>query len=174
MPERLVALGAIVKPHGVLGELRVHRFNPASDALLGFAQVWLRKGEEVRPCDVTSSRPHGELVLMTLDGVSGREGAAALRGWEVCVPRAELPPPDEDEIYHVDLVGLVAQSPAGEVLGSVSEVIRYPGSDCLVLTSSEGRREVPLLTPYVVEVDIAGGKIVLSYLEDFEIRPHTR
>jgi len=172
--ERLVALGAIVKPHGVLGEVRVHRFNPSSDVLLGLARVWLRKGDEVRPRDVTRSRPHGELVLLTLAGVHGREGAETLRGWEVCVPREALPPPDPDEVYHVDLIGLVAQSPGGEALGTVADVIRYPGSDCLVLTSSEGRREVPLLTPYVVDVDLEGGKIVLAFLEDFEIRPATR
>ena len=173
MPTRLVALGAITKPHGLSGEVRVHRFNPDSELLMGLERVWLRKDGEVRPHVVARSRRNGVLVLLTLEGVQGRDAAEALRGWEVCVPREALPPPDEEEYYHIDLIGLQAVSPEAEALGSISEVIRYPGSDCLVVTSSEGRREVPLLAPYVVDVDIEGGKIVLAYLEDFEVRRST-
>lgn len=169
MSARLVALGAITKPHGIRGEVRVHRFNPGSNLLLGLEQVWLRKDGEVSVVDVTSSRPHGELVLLTLAGVKGRDAAEALRGHEVCVPREHLPPLDDSDFYHFDMVGLRAESVAGEHLGIISEVIQYPASDCLVLTCDAGRREIPVAAPYVVELDIEGGRIVLDHLEDFEI-----
>ena len=170
MAERLVALGAVTKPHGVRGEVRVHRFNPESDLLLGLTRVWLRKDETLRAVDVESSRRHGELVLYTFVGVRNREAAEALRGHEVCVPRDQLPSLDDDEHYHVDLVGLRAEDAERRPVGIISEVIRYPASDCLLLSSDDGQREVPIAAPYVVEIDVEGGRIVLAHLEDFEVR----
>lgn len=174
MPEdgaSLVPLGAVTRPHGIRGEVRVHRFNPGSTVLLERESVTLRKDGELREVRVSAARPHGDLVLLTLDGVSGREAAEGLRGFEVCVPRDELPPPDEDEVYLVDLIGLSAVDEAGVALGTVSEVIQYPSVECLAVDSDAGRREIPLLEPYVVDVDLDRGRVVLAGIEDFDLQP---
>lgn len=165
----LVALGAVARPHGVRGELRIHRFNPDSMLLLDRETVWLRQDGREREVRVERARLHGKLVLLTLEGVRGRDAAEALRGAEVCVPREELPPPDEDELYHVDLVGLSAVREDGTAVGTVSDVIQYPSVDCLAVDSDEGRREIPLLEPYVREVDLDAGRVVLAHVEDFDL-----
>ena len=164
----LVPLGAVTRPHGVRGELRVHRFNPDSPLLLEQSTVWLRGEDGAREVRVLSSRPHKELVLLTLEGVVGREAAEALRGREVCVPRDALPPPDEDEVYHIDLLGLSARLADGTVIGEVAEVIRYPSADCLLLLTPRGKREVPLLSPYVVDVDLDARVVIVAHLEDLD------
>ena len=153
--------------------MRVFRYNPESQVLLGLDHVWLGP-DEPRRVRVLSARPHGEMVLLTLEGVQGREAADALRGVEVFAPREALPPPDEDEYYHADLVGLNAFDPAGATLGTISDVIQYPSVDSLVLQGPEAVHEVPLLVPYVVEVDIAGGRIVIDHLADIEPVPKRR
>ena len=113
----MVALGAVTRPHGVRGEVRVHRFNPDSPLLLDREKVWLRGADGLlREMRVERSRPHGELVLYVFEGVVGREAAEALRGLEVCVPRDDLPPPDEDELYHIDLAATAARQRRGAVL----------------------------------------------------------
>ncbi len=169
----LVALGAVARPHGVRGELRVHRFNPDSPVLLDRASVWLRTPDgksEAREVKVERARPHGELVLLTLEGVVGREAAEALRGHAVCSPREDLPPPDEDELYHIDLVGLSVRTESGEEIGVVSEVIRYPSVDCLLVEGADGVREIPILEPYLVDVDFEARVAVVRHHEDFEAR----
>jgi 16S rRNA processing protein RimM len=170
-PERLIALGAVVRPHGLRGEVRVHRFNPESTLLLEQERVWLRRDGATREMHVKSSRAHGDLVLYVLEGVVGREAAEALRGSEVCLPREALPPPDEDEYYHADLIGLRAVDPSGLELGVVSDVIQYPSTDCLAIDSEAGRREVPILDPYLVGLDLEAGTITLAHAEDFEPQP---
>jgi len=164
----LIPLGAVARPHGVRGELRVHRFNPDSTLLLERESVWLRRDGDEREVRVERARLHGAFVLLTLEGVRSREAADALRGAEVCVPREELPPPDEDELYHVDLIGLPAQLEDGTAVGTVSDVIRYPSVDCLAVDTEEGRREIPVLEPYVVEVDLDAGRVVLAHVDDFD------
>ena len=166
----LVALGAVARPHGVRGEVRVFRYNEDSRLMDSLERVILRRDGELRPVRVLSSRPHGKLLLMTFRGTEGRDAAEALRGVEVCIPRDQLPPPDPDEFYHVDLIGLAAQRPDGIQVGTVSDVIRYPSADCLVLQVPGGVLEVPLLRPYVVDVDVAGGTVVVDHLDDFDVR----
>lgn len=166
----LVPLGAVTRPHGVRGEVRVHRFNPDSTLLLERETVFLRRDGETREVRIAAARPHGDLVLLTLDGVHGREAAEALRGHEVCVPRDALPPADEDEVYLVDLVGLAAVDEAGSPLGTVSEVLQYPSVECLAVDSDAGRREIPLVDPYVVDIDLETGRVVVAHAEDFELQ----
>lgn len=166
---RWVALGAIARPHGVRGEVRVYRYNPESRLLLEQPRVWLGGEAEPRPVRVLGARAHGEMVLLTLQGVGDRDAADALRGVEVFVPREALPAPDEDELYHVDLLGLDVVDAAEAPVGTVSDVIRYPSVDCLLVRSEDGDREVPLLPPYLVDVQLDRRRVVVAHLEDLDI-----
>lgn len=168
-PERWVALGAVARPHGVRGELKVHLFNPDSTLLLEQAVVWLRRGEDLREHQVERSRAHSGFVLLTLRGVEGREAADALRGAEVCLPRAALPEPDPDEVYHTDLIGLRAVLGDGSPVGEVVQVLSYPSADCLLVRAEAGDREVPFLTPYVERIDLEAGVAVVAHLEDLDL-----
>jgi len=170
-PEPLIALGAITRPHGVRGELRVHPYNPESGLLLELERVWLQRDGERRPVKIVGARRHKETLLLTLVGVGDRDAAEALRGYELAVPRDVLPEPEEDEFYHADLIGLAAVGADGTELGTVSTVIRYPSVDCLELRSDAGVREVPLLETYVPEIDFEGGRVVVEHWDDFELRP---
>jgi 16S rRNA processing protein RimM len=165
----------VARPHGIRGEVKVHRFNPDSTLLLEQPAVWLRKGEgEARHVEIDAARVHGTFVLMTLRGVRSREDAEALRGFEVCVPRAALPEPDDDEVYHTDLIGLRAELDDGTVAGEVVDVLSYPSADCLLVRSDEGDREVPLLPPYVVQIDLEAGVVKVAHLEDFDLQRRRR
>ncbi len=168
-PERLIALGAIGRPHGVRGEVRVHRFNSSSTLLLELEALWLRQGDALREARVESARLHGDVVLLTLADVRGRDAAEALRGTEVCVPREILPPLDPDEVYHADLIGLRARTVDGSDEGQVVDVLDYPSVECLLVRSDEGDREVPLLEPYVAEVDLEARVVIVAHLEDLDL-----
>ncbi|MGF1466041.1 MAG: ribosome maturation factor RimM [Sandaracinaceae bacterium] len=167
--DRLVALGVVSRPHGVRGELRVHRFNPASGLLLAMDRVWLGPAP-ARAYAVESARAHGDAVLLRLAGVGTREAADELRGAEVSVPRARFPAPDAEEVYHVDLVGLLVVEEGGKGLGTVEDVLRYPSVDCLLVREEAGWREVPILEPYVIAIDADAGRVTVAHVEDFELR----
>lgn len=163
---RLIALGVVARAHGIRGEVRVKLFNPASDLLFEQRRVWLRREGEVREIRVRQARPEREAALLVLDGIEDRDQADALRGSEVCVPREMLPALEPGEIYFADVEGLPARTPDGADAGQVVRVVEYPTAQCLLLRSTDGDREVPMVEPYLVRVDLDGGFVVVDRLED--------
>jgi 16S rRNA processing protein RimM len=171
--DALVPLGRVTKPHGLRGDVRVQLYNRDSALLEDLEEVLL--GEPPAPRRIESARRHGELWRVRFAGVDGRDAAEALRGAELRIPRADLPEPEEGEYYHVDLLGLRAvDADDGEERGEVVEVLAYPSVDCLLLRRGEQEREVPLLEPYVVEVDLEAETIAVRHIDDFEPRPVRR
>ena len=171
-PDALVAVGYVMRAHGLRGELRLKHLNSNSTILLECKALVLRKPEqtaEARTIAVLRSRREKDDVLAFLEGVASRNDAEALVGLEICVPRAAFSEPAEGEWYIVDLVGLAAQRADGTALGEVLDVVQYPTIDCLRVRSSDGVREVPMVEPYLVGVDVKGGFVTLGELGDLEL-----
>lgn len=169
-PDALVALGVIARPHGVRGEVRVHLFNPASTLLLECDHVVLRMPDGEWVAEVVRSRPDKDGVLMHFAETTDRDAADELRGAEVCIPRAALPPIEDGEFYHVDAIGLRVVNAAGDDLGEVTEVVRYPSADCFRVRSADGLREVPNVDAYIVAVDLAAGQLRVHDLSDLDVQ----
>jgi 16S rRNA processing protein RimM len=170
-PEALVALGVLISPHGVRGGLRAKLYNPDSELLFERPKVWLRGAGLLEERALRHVQAHGAGLMLELAGCASRDAAEALRGVELCVPRSALPPLPPDEHYFVDLIGLQAVDPSGKELGPVVDVHQYPASQVLCLDLPEGRFEVPLRAPYLVEVQLADKRVVVDGLADLEPVP---
>ena len=147
--DKPVTLAAIVGAHGVTGEVRLKLF-----------------GEGVEALSAHRSFNDGALTLKKLrdDGKGGaiarfaelpdRTAAEKLRGTPLTVPRSALPPLDEGEYYHIDLIGLAAVTQAGEPLGTVVAVENFGAGDILEIERPDGKRfMVPMRTEAVPEWD---------------------
>jgi 16S rRNA processing protein RimM len=169
--EALVALGMIVAPHGVRGEVKVRPYNPDSPLLADSETLWLRQRDGSRSIDVRGVRRQPRGLLFSIEGVDSREAADALRGAELCLARADFPEPEEGEHYLVDLLGLRAVGPDGEAVGEVIDTIAYPAADVLCVRTSEGVYEVPTREPYMLEVRLDQGVVVVDNLADLDPEP---
>jgi 16S rRNA processing protein RimM len=149
----------------VHGELRVALFEEGSDTLLDVPRVILRRaGQPDREVAVTSARPAGGAVLLTLEGIADRDAAQALSGCQLCVRRADLPELEEGEVYVADLVGCDVTDAAGRSLGRVVSTFRTAAHDVLVLHDDAARveRMLPLVTEQIVDVDPAAHRLVVD------------
>ncbi len=81
------------------------------------------------------------------------------RGTELAVRRDELPPPQEDEYYVFQLVGLAVEEKDGRALGRVRDVLPGPANDALELESGE---LLPLVEDCVLAIDLEAGRIVVA------------
>jgi 16S rRNA processing protein RimM len=152
---KLVPLAEIARPHGIAGELRLKVYNLDSDLLLRRPPVLLRlpDGTE-RQATLSAAREVDKALLVRVSGVDDRNAAEALRGAEVCVPRALLPPPAEGEFYAWDLEGAQAVLTSGEPVGRETE---------------GGKRiEVPLVEAYVARVDADRGVVELVTVDGLD------
>ncbi|MAQ13287.1 MAG: 16S rRNA processing protein RimM [Sandaracinus sp.] len=165
MSER-VAIAAITRPHGVRGEVRVHPFNPDSDLLGRLKAVWAAdEAGQVRELRIKRARRAPKHWIVVFEGVEGFDAAEALRGLELRVERDVLPALDEDEVYLADLEGLEVHY-EDQVVGTVERVLTYPSVVCLEVVGPSGKKELPLVPPWVAELDIEEGWIRCESWDD--------
>lgn len=172
---RWIPLGVVTGTHGLRGSVRVKQWNDDSDLLLDAKEVALRVNGELLFHRVSSVRQTSKGLLVDLEAVRSVEGAEALRGAELCLPRELLPPLEEGEYYFVDLEGLDVYAQDGTRVGVVERVQEYPAAQVLRVQSEAGVYEVPMREPYLVEVDIAARRVVVAELSDLEPeQPHPK
>jgi 16S rRNA processing protein RimM len=87
--------------------------------------------------------------------VTDRNAAEALRGTELTVPRSALPPLEDGEYYHVDLIGLTCLSEDGTQIGLVSTVENFGAGDILEIEKSDGKRFMVPIHAAKIEADKA-------------------
>jgi 16S rRNA processing protein RimM len=154
--ERRIALAAVAGAHGVKGELRVKLFSDSIESLSRHESVYVG-GVERR---LLSVKDGGNIAVVRIEGLADRSAAEALRGSLVEVDRAALPPLEEGEYYHADLIGLSAVDGDGSVVGTVTAVENYGAGDLLEIEDAEGRRS---LIPFREGIaDLKGERIVLD------------
>ncbi len=168
--DELIELAAVVRAHGLRGELVLKPFNPESDIWRELEQLTLKSPDgSTRSYALRGVRGHSEHVILALEGVADRTAAEALRGTLVCVPRSALPEPEEGEFYLVDLIGLEAREPGGTVVGRIQDIVEYPSVSCLLVEGTGGAWEVPDLERYLTEVDFEAGFVVVDHLDELEV-----
>jgi 16S rRNA processing protein RimM len=136
MPEKPVALAAVAGAHGVGGEVRLKLFAESFDSLRRHRQLFAGS----RALTLASLRGGKGDPIARFAEIGDRAAAEALRGQILSVPRSALPPLDEGEYYHADLIGLACVSPAGELLGAVVAVENFGAGDLLEVERPNGTR----------------------------------
>jgi 16S rRNA processing protein RimM len=169
MPESRILLGVIGRPHGVRGLVHVtsHTADPA--ALAAYGPLSDDKG---RRFTLTWRGAGVAEVFEVLDGVplrvADRDAAGRLTNTRLYIERARLPAPQDDEFYLADLIGLAAVDAGGETIGRVAVVHDYGAGASLEIA----REGPPLIVPFtraaVPEIDIAGGRVVVSLPDEVE------
>jgi 16S rRNA processing protein RimM len=154
--ERRIALAAIAGAHGIKGELRLKLFGDSAASLAAHTKVYVA-GVERR---LLSVRDSGKMAVARIEGVADRASAEALRGSLLEVDRAALPPLEDGEYYHADLIGLPAVDGGGEALGTVVAVDNYGAGDLLEIESTDGKRALIPFRPGIA--DLEDGRVVLD------------
>jgi len=164
-----VAIGFVRGARGIRGELKVDPLTDFPDRFRRGATVWI----EGRAYKVRLSRQLAPSLLLQLEGVNTRIGAAALGGRYLEVPEEELAELEEGEYYRFEIVGLDVVDSAGAPLGRVEQVLETGANDVYVVRNDEGDLLLPAIDTVVKKIDVAGGLIVVELIEGLERRPHT-
>lgn len=157
-----VLLGRIGAAHGLKGEVVVHSFTEAPEDIGAYGP--LLAGEGARRLELKVVRTMEKGIIARVSGVADRTAAEALKGTELWIERDRLPPAEDGEFYHIDLIGLDAVSPDGTAVGTIVAVQNYGAGDLLEirLLSSRQTELVPFTDNVVPEVNIAGRRVVVN------------
>lgn len=154
-PPQYLAIGEIVAPRGVLGELRVQIISDEPNRFLALTHVYL--GPEHTEFSVRRSRVHKGQALLQLFGVDDRDAAEAWRGATVYVSLDEAVPLEEGEFYHYQVLGLDVVTDAGESLGRLREILPTGANDVYVVRGKRGEILLPAIKDVVLEIDLQAG-----------------
>ena len=159
-------MGRIAAPFGIKGWIKVQPYSEDPGTLMDFASWRLGRGEQQAHYSVEAVQDHGKALVAKLAGIDDRDAAYALRGQEISVAKRDLPPPEENEFYWSDLIGLTVVNREGIELGKVDSLMESGANDLLVV---KGAREhlIPFVAAFVGKVDLASGTIEVDWGEDY-------
>jgi len=166
---RFLAVGHVVKPHGIKGELLVLPLtdHPESTYTPG---VVLRLGNadseepdpELPPLRLEQVRPYRDGYIVALGGINDRNHSEPLRGHYLFREVAELEPLGDGELFYHQLLGMKVQTSVGVVVGEVTEVYELDPNDILRVQGSQGETMIPFSKDIVVEVNADERHIVID------------
>ena len=170
---RLAIIGRIRKAQGIKGELLVEPITDTPDALFASGRrVFVGDSfgnapDEPAELTISELKPFKDgLRIVKFAEIVDRNAAELWAHRYLFAPEIELTPPAEDEVFVQELFGMSAETPEGEVLGRVSDVVEVPQGILLEISRDTG---APVLVPYrpemVREVRVDEGKVIVTPLE---------
>ena len=170
MAER-IRVARIGAAHGIRGEVKLWSFTQDPAAVADYGPLETQDG--TRRFEIETLRAAKDHFVARLKGVSDRNAAEALRNLDLYVPRERLPAIEEDDTYYyADLVGLMAVTADGALLGSVKALHNFGAGDIVEIEPDGGG--TPLMLSFtaanVPAVNIEAGRIVVAVPNEIEAR----
>jgi 16S rRNA processing protein RimM len=108
------------------------------------------------------------MLVVSIEGIADRDAAETLTNLRLFVPRDQLPPPDEEEYYHADLIGLKVENSNGLAIGYVTAVHDFGAGDILDITLDSGGPSVllPFTKAAVPEINLQEGRLIAVIPEE--------
>lgn len=150
-------IGEILRPHGVVGELKMRVLTAYPERLRELKTVFLADDPESGTPDsytLDHVRFHHDYALIKLKEIPDRTAAERFRELFVLVAIDDAIPLDEGEHYLFQLIGMTVETEAGESLGTLADVMETGANDVYVVESKEyGEVLIPATEHTILNTD---------------------
>ncbi len=155
--------GKIVGTHGVKGMVRVQPWCDSGEFLTQFKYVYTADNGDGRL--KVKAQPHGNIVLMTVDGIDTIEKAETLRGKVIYIKRTDVKLP-EGRYFVSDLIDCdVFDADTNEQLGVLCDITETGANDVWHIKRNEKEYLVPAIPDVIVSAVPQKNKIVIRPLK---------
>ncbi len=162
---RLLAVGKIVKAHGIKGELKLIVYSQDISQFAAYSEVYLPKKFGFSRYPVKKVREQGKYAIIALEGIKDRTTAESLKGVEVYVDKSCLPPLEEDEYYWYQLYGLKVVTKKGTELGTITYIFNNGAHDVYVVERKDKKEIlIPATEEIILKIDLHQGQMVIDPL----------
>jgi len=164
--EERIVLGEIRGAHGVRGEARIRIAVDSPEPLFSLTSAWIGKSPtdpEARRFEVLDcKRSRNGEVRLQFAGVTSREAVGAMLGQLVMTTSSVLPDLPDGEFYWYEWIGFRVESEAGELIGTVREILETGAHDVLLVENEDGLRHlIPTARELLKDIDRASRRIVV-------------
>lgn len=169
-PPSFLAVGRVVRPHGVRGALRVAALSELIHSLTPSTKVYL--GPEHEPAIVRDFRSHGRDFLLILERCEDRSAAEHWRDKVVHIRFEQAQALPEGVFYHWQILGLQVITQQGEILGEVTKILETGANDVYVVKDESGvELLLPAIESVVLDVDLDKSRITVNLLPGLRSPP---
>ncbi len=157
-------IGEITGTHGVHGEMRVNPWCDSPEFIKKFKTLYLDKNgsKSVR----VSSRPHGNIALIKIEGIDDVESARKMRGTVLWLKRSDAKLP-EGNYFIAELIGCSvfdADDPS-KCYGVLTDVSETGANDVWHITKDSKEYLIPAIPDVVIETNVASDRILIRPLK---------
>ena len=170
--EKFLRIGVITRPHGVHGEVKIY---PTTDYPQRFEEVEnviIRTGGGEKQARIENVRYFKNLAIVKFDCFDCPEQVQKIAGADVYIERSQAQPLEEGEYYIADLIGCRVYADdssdklAGELLGTVKDVLQTGANDVYVVETGEKKTLLfPVIADCVKKVDIENSIITVHVMK---------
>jgi 16S rRNA processing protein RimM len=165
LPDNVILFGRVLRPHGLEGLLRISAFSHSVASLLNAETVFLKlENGENHHTKVISARPHKNIFLVKLAGLTDVGQAEALKGADIYISKNTLDR-EEGEYFWFELLGLKVFLDDGDFLGVVSQIIPAGSNEIYVVKNGEREIFLPAAHEVVNHIDLKNGRMIVSPVE---------
>jgi 16S rRNA processing protein RimM len=162
-----INVGKISGVFGIKGWVKVFSFTECKENILNYSPWLLKKSGETKSVNVVDGKLQGKVVVAQLDGITDRDEAASLMGWDIFITPDQLPKVAKDEYYWSDLIGLAVETNLGIQLGVVESLLETGAND-VVIVKGERERVIPFLQGQtIIAIDLDAGRMIVDWDPDF-------
>jgi 16S rRNA processing protein RimM len=162
---KIIPLGHVSGFHGVSGWVKIYSLTEPREAIFDY-QPWLL-GEAFQATRIVQGKKQGKYLIALLENVGSREEAEALLNQSIAVYRDQFPELPDTEYYWADLIGSTVSLLDGTEVGEIRSMLATGANDVMVVQGEKEHLIPFVLGPYVTEVDLKAGRVVVNWDPEF-------
>lgn len=165
--QKLINVGKISGVFGIKGWVKVFSFTGDRGNILDYSPWQLKKADLSKTINVVDGALQGKLVVAALEGITDRDQAASLIGWDIFISPDQRPQAADGEYYWSDLLSLQVETKEGVPLGVIDSLLETGAND-VVIVKGERERAIPFIQGQsIVSIDLQQGKMIVDWDPEF-------
>lgn len=156
-----------MRPHGLKGEVTISLDADAPADWDSLESVFLESKNKIVPYFIESISVRHDKAFVKFEDVSTPEGAAALKGASIYLPKASRPKPTRGDFYNEELIDFEVIDEELGILGTVQTIEHAGPNRFIVLSHKTKEVMIPVNGPFIKSINRTKKTVSISLPEGF-------
>jgi len=170
MTKKKILVGAIGKPYGVKGWVKINSYTEPVSNIIDYRPWYLEAPNKSSPpifIEIIDSRFHGQQILALFANCTTPEAACLYTNYKIYVDREKFFPLADQEYYWTDLEGLKVYTCEKIYLGIISAIFATGANDVLVIIDKKKHLIPFLLDQTIKSIDLENKTMIVNWDAEF-------
>ncbi len=159
-------VGKINGLFGTQGWVKVFSHTHPRKNILSYQPWHIKINNQWQTLEAKRSREQGKTIIAQIANINDSDQARSLIGINIYIDKSQLPKLPKEQHYWEDLIGLNVINQENIALGRVSSLVDT-GANHVLVVNGEKEHWVPYIEPFLIQIDIDNGQILVDWDEDF-------